>query len=1017
MARCFRRDFWGLLFALTLLFTIPWSAWAQPIFGVSKDHEPSATLTLQIQPSNNSAGLSFNVLGGKLPAKTEAEANTVLKQPLTAAFGKPVPQIQYLPLTEDDESDEDEAEEGELPSKKPVRATTSEPIGWMMTTGVGGNVGGPLQRNGLLQAGSLDLKPIFALLKSLGIEVVHVNVRLVSQGAPTLSVTGIDSQTDPTGRLRQNNQNYSQTFRIDSPPAEPIRFVVGWTVADLARTYVPLIVLLLLPLLLAFVLRTRALKAQDQYDESKLEEGIGSTDPRAAIWLGCFRLLHHGTVAFSLIWVGATLALKPDVLPRWAFDIRSSEIRTALSFLMIAVPPALIPIFGTVILRPVFARLKNTDITITEIVLQAGGNLVLSLLSPLFFWIGVSSLLERGFLEVLMLLIVSARNLPEILLNGGVFSGVFRGFGWFALGGVMQFFMAQALPLINRLQPVLLTEGKLRDRIFALAEKVGVKVSQAVYLPTGWDRMANAFAVKGNLVVLTDRLLDELSRREVDGVIAHELAHLKYRHPFWLGVQGTVSTVLVIGLPVLISITGIVPASTFNLFYFLYVPVMIGLGMLIRNAISRRWEEDADKLAAKTTGDSAALITGLVRLSRINGAPEEWNRFEERLVTHPSTQRRAAYLAAAGGLDTSELEQTISGLREAAAPEERYPLPAGAATPNAIFSPLARQRQIVANSYVALAILTGIPGLIAFVVERFFPRDLPLVGMAYLVGAALTLVVYLTYMDRQSLRTTERLEARLRARMREAGLIPQTDENVLFVGLVPAGPTRYFDGRPDIDRGYLVLEPDAVRFVGENVQFTIPRTALVAPFAAGQAPGWFPYTRVALAWADPENNNTPTDRTTIILHTYDAQTVRGLKAAAVKLLARLQTWYTETTPEPTDEPLRFTFAIPVQPESTPETEKKDLEIVEEGEEEGTEDTDEVPELEAIPVPALAVNGGVPTAQFRNPVFVFGVMRPFLLAALAAGFLSGLPLRAVFYMLVVSAAILITEVFQLVRQSK
>src|SRR6185295_17656777 len=77
--------------------------------------------------------------------------------------------------------------------------------------------------------------------------------------------------------------------------------------------------------------------------------------------------------------------------------------------------------------------------------------------------------------------------------------------------------------------------GRLRDRIVELAEKAGVKIGQIYLLPTGKGQMANAFAASGNNLLLTDCLIKGLTEREMDAVIAHELTHLKHRHPRQLG--------------------------------------------------------------------------------------------------------------------------------------------------------------------------------------------------------------------------------------------------------------------------------------------------------------------------------------------------------------------------------------------------------------------------------------------------------------------------------------------------
>ena len=106
-----------------------------------------------------------------------------------------------------------------------------------------------------------------------------------------------------------------------------------------------------------------------------------------------------------------------------------------------------------------------------------------------------------------------------------------RAVGW----GFVYFLVGVLLPRLRastgRRILLPLDNGVLRDRVFELARLAGVKVNQVYLWQTKDDRSANAAAVVGNKVLLTDYLLQNLSKRQVDYVVAHELAHLRHRHP------------------------------------------------------------------------------------------------------------------------------------------------------------------------------------------------------------------------------------------------------------------------------------------------------------------------------------------------------------------------------------------------------------------------------------------------------------------------------------------------------
>src|SRR5207249_9657587 len=74
------------------------------------------------------------------------------------------------------------------------------------------------------------------------------------------------------------------------------------------------------------------------------------------------------------------------------------------------------------------------------------------------------------------------------------------------------------------------TRGELRDRVFTLASKAGVSISQIFVLPTGKSQVANAYASGNRVVMFTDYLLQHLTKHEVEGVAAHEIAHIQLGH-------------------------------------------------------------------------------------------------------------------------------------------------------------------------------------------------------------------------------------------------------------------------------------------------------------------------------------------------------------------------------------------------------------------------------------------------------------------------------------------------------
>lgn len=89
--------------------------------------------------------------------------------------------------------------------------------------------------------------------------------------------------------------------------------------------------------------------------------------------------------------------------------------------------------------------------------------------------------------------------------------------------------------------------GPLRDHLRAMCAQHRVRVAGLLVWRTGGTMINGAvlgLVWPARYVLLTDALLDALSRREVEAVMAHEIAHVRRRHMPWLA--GTVVGTLVL---------------------------------------------------------------------------------------------------------------------------------------------------------------------------------------------------------------------------------------------------------------------------------------------------------------------------------------------------------------------------------------------------------------------------------------------------------------------------------------
>jgi len=193
-----------------------------------------------------------------------------------------------------------------------------------------------------------------------------------------------------------------------------------------------------------------------------------------------------------------------------------------------------------------------------------------------------------------------------------------------------------------------------------LAGRAGLaQAPRLYYLPT---RVLNAFAtgsVHESAVTMTDGLLRAMTLRELAGVLAHEIAHVR-GHDLWVmslaDVVGRLTALLsMLGQALLIVM---LPLSVLRGTALPLLPIMTlifapTISLLLQLALARTREYYADIVAAELTGDPAGLASALDKLERLQGGWMERMfmadaRIPHWLRTHPRTQERVRRLMALG---------------------------------------------------------------------------------------------------------------------------------------------------------------------------------------------------------------------------------------------------------------------------------------------------------------------------------------------------------------------------------
>jgi heat shock protein HtpX len=172
--------------------------------------------------------------------------------------------------------------------------------------------------------------------------------------------------------------------------------------------------------------------------------------------------------------------------------------------------------------------------------------------------------------------------------------------------------------------------------------------------------MLNAFAVGAPnqaAIAVTDGLLRSLTLREVAGVLAHEISHIRSNDLWVMGLADLFSRVtsllslvgqflLLLNIPLLL-----LGQAAINWLVVLLLIFAPNLNALAQSALSRTREYDADLNAARLTGDPEGLARALQKIEHVRGGWLERIFMPGRRVpepsllrTHPQTDERISRL-------------------------------------------------------------------------------------------------------------------------------------------------------------------------------------------------------------------------------------------------------------------------------------------------------------------------------------------------------------------------------------
>lgn len=224
-----------------------------------------------------------------------------------------------------------------------------------------------------------------------------------------------------------------------------------------------------------------------------------------------------------------------------------------------------------------------------------------------------------------------------------------------------------------------------------LYRRAGIHAEPALfYVP---ESGLNAFAVghhKDGGIAVTDGLVRTLNLRELAGVLAHEVSHLRHNDTRVMAMAAAMTQLTITGasllqLLILLMLPWMISDQLLLAWLLLlFVAVAPTVSTLLQLALSRNREFTADLEAVALTGDAYGLASALKVLDRCNGGWLEslFGRRVQRLPawlqTHPPTPERIRRLLELAPGDTDRPALTISPslgpaiLEHPSAPVGRY---------------------------------------------------------------------------------------------------------------------------------------------------------------------------------------------------------------------------------------------------------------------------------------------------------------------------------------------------------
>lgn len=240
--------------------------------------------------------------------------------------------------------------------------------------------------------------------------------------------------------------------------------------------------------------------------------------------------------------------------------------------------------------------------------------------------------------------------IPLLMLAAGfelILGREIRGIAWLLAAGVVSKIGTGFLRRAEGLKFNTLKSGEYRNRALRVARGMDVTLHRVFVVPAGKGHLTNAYGMS-NAIALTDSLGQHLNDRQMDFVVAHEVAHVKLKH-------GRKHLLLVVAIFTVTALSlFLLPMQTKTLHPLFQLLAIFG-PLIALYYCSRRFEYSADREAIEFTDAPEIAVQALAKLHHSRELPAASDLFTELFTTHPTFAHRVGAIVNRGQIPAERL--------------------------------------------------------------------------------------------------------------------------------------------------------------------------------------------------------------------------------------------------------------------------------------------------------------------------------------------------------------------------